>query len=120
MDAAVGLLYRTPARLMHRPYAQLTAPGAEPVTVAELEAARQAVAGPQGIGNVAQSLEGVAADVLATVAGRWQLHQNRAIDLEHHAQRLLPGLREQRHGVVSAIRALTTGRLALERLPAPG
>ena len=89
MTAAVG-------RLSEIEPARLTAPGQEPVTVADLEAARQALAGPaQAIDDVAQNLEDVAADTFATAAERWQRHEERGIAREEHAQRLLPGLGAQ-------------------------
>ena len=113
LDAAVG-------RLHEIGLARLVTPGAEPVTAADLEVARQVLAGPaRAIDDVIRSLEDIAADALATADGRWRRHYERAMAREEHAQRLLPSLRGQGHEVLSAVRALAYARLTLPPVPGP-
>ena len=113
LDAAIGRLYEIgPARL--------TPPGVEPVTAAQLEAARQALAGPaQAIEAAAETLDQVAADVLATAPARWDEHLAQATRLETYAAGLLDRLGDQAGGVLSALRELDAARSALRRVPEP-
>ena len=115
MDAAIGRLHEIgPARL--------TQPGAEPVTVAELEAARQALAGP------AQAIEAAAED-LERVADRRACHRaapggtsgrTQAMHLETYAAGLAwQPWRSGRQRAQRARRSLTMPATRLRVPPAP-
>jgi hypothetical protein len=105
LNDAIGRLHKNEP-------AWLPAPGTGPVTVADLEAARQVLVGP-AIEAVVQSLEQTAAEVLATAEARWREHRDRALDREDHARQLLPILGEQEVGMLSAMRELTHAQRAL-------
>ena len=100
--------------------ARLIQPGTEPVTVAELEAARQALAGSAlAIEAAAVALDRVTEDVLDTAPARWDERLAQAMRLETYAAGLAGRLGDQADSVISALRELDRARTALVRPPGP-